>query len=115
MSTLSITMSLLTFSISFTLFRRQWRRLFTNPQKFFRGHSGRFIHIVNNASDEYEETDPTFLYLTVMEFQALVSLARETINQPIPPNTNYTTPKAPCLPPRVYPDVAAPQFSETNT
>ena len=115
MSTLSITISLLTFSISFTLFRRQWRRLFTNPQIFFRGHSGRFIHIVNTASDEYEETDPTFLYLTVMEFQARVSLAREKINQPIPPNTNYTIPKAPCLPPRVYPDVAAPQFSETNT
>ena len=50
-----------------------------------------------------------------MEFQALISLARETIKQPIGPNSNYTTPKAPCLPPRVYPDVSARQFSETNT
>ena len=33
-----------------------------------------------------------------MELQAIISLARETIKQPIAPNSNYTTPKAPCLP-----------------
>ena len=33
LSTLSITMSLLTFSMNFTLFRRQWQSLFRQPQK----------------------------------------------------------------------------------
>ena len=63
MSTLSITMSLLTFSISFTHFPRQWRRLFTHPQKFFRGHSGRFIYIVDDQCYDYEPIDPIFAYL----------------------------------------------------
>ena len=40
MSTLSITLSLLTFSISFTHFRRQWRCFITHPQKYFWGHQG---------------------------------------------------------------------------
>ena len=114
MSTLSITMSLLKFSICFTLFRRQWRRFFTHPQ-FFWGQSGRFINIVDDQSYDYEPMDPTFAYLTTMEFQALISLARETTKQPIAPNSNYTTPKAPFLPPRVYPDVSALQFSEIKT
>ena len=47
-SLLSIIVSLLTFCVSFTLFRRQWRRLFSHPQQFFRGTSGRFHHIVHN-------------------------------------------------------------------
>ena len=49
-SLLSITVSLFTFCVSFTLFRRQWRRLFSHPQKFFRGTSGRILHIVDNSS-----------------------------------------------------------------
>ena len=48
-SLLSITVSLLTFCVSFTLFRRQWRCLFSHPQQFFRGTSGRFIHIVDSS------------------------------------------------------------------
>ena len=55
LSTLSITMSLLTFSLSFTLFRRQWQRLFRHPQKFFRGTSGRFIHIVESNPADYKK------------------------------------------------------------
>ena len=49
-SLLSITVSLLTFCVSFTLFRRQWRCVFSHPQEFFRGTSGRFLHIDNNSS-----------------------------------------------------------------
>ena len=75
LSTLFITMSLLTFSLSFTLFRRQWQGLFRHPQKFFRGTSGRFIHIVESNRADYEKTDTSFLYLTSDEFRALVLLA----------------------------------------
>ena len=48
-SLLSITVSLLMFCVSFTLFRRHWRRLFSHPQQFFRRTSGRFLHIVDNC------------------------------------------------------------------
>ena len=74
-SLLSITVSLLTFYISFTLFRRQWRRVFSNPQHFFRGTSGRFLHIVDNSSPT-SAVDSSFLYLSVAEFNALLELAQ---------------------------------------
>ena len=38
----SIAISLLTFWISFTLFRRQWQRQFSHPHMFFRDIKGRF-------------------------------------------------------------------------
>ena len=63
-SLLSITVSLLTFCVSFTLFRRQWRRLFSHPQQFFRGTSGRFLRIVENSSP-ISAIDSSFLYLSV--------------------------------------------------
>ena len=72
------------------------------------------LHIIDTV-DEYQNPDPSFSYLTQTEFKALVLLARETIVHSPPTISNYTTPKAPCLPPRVYPDVTAPTFSETNT
>ena len=77
-SLLSITVSLLTFCVSFTLFRRQWRRLFSHLQQFFRGTSGRFLHIVDNSSPTSAD-DSSFLYLSVAEFKALQELAQETL------------------------------------
>ena len=65
---LSITMSILIFSISFTLFRRHWQRLFTNPQRFFWVTFGRFINLVESITAEYDLTNSTFLYLTDAEF-----------------------------------------------
>ena len=47
---LSVALSLLTSCISFTLFCRQWTRLFAHPQHFFRGTSGRFLHIVEHSA-----------------------------------------------------------------
>ena len=44
---LSMTISLIFFRVSFTLFRRQWKQLITHLQRFFRGTHGRFSHIVN--------------------------------------------------------------------
>ena len=64
-SLLSFTVSLLTFCVSFTLFHRQWRRLFSHPQQFFRGTSGRFLHIVDNSSPPIVD-DSSFLYLSVL-------------------------------------------------
>ena len=115
LSSLSITMSLLTFSISFTLFRRHWQRLFTNPQRFFRATSGRFINIVESLTPEYDSTDSPFLYLTDAEFRALVLLARETIRHAEPKLSNYTAPNAPTLPPRAYPQISAPTYESTST
>ena len=78
---LSITVSLLTFCVSFTFFRRQWRRLFSHPQQFFRGTSGRFLHIVDNSSTTTAD-DSSFLCLSVTEFNALQELAQETLRRP---------------------------------
>ena len=95
-SLLSITVSLLTFCVSFTLFRRQWRRLFSHPQQFFRGTSGRFLHIVDNSSPPNAD-DSSFLYLSVAEFKALQELAQETQRRPTFTTnpTNYSTTNSP--------------------
>ena len=94
-SLLSITVSLLTFCVSFTLFRRQWRRLFSHPQQFFRGTSGRFLHIVDNSTPT-SAADSSFLYLSVAEFKALQELAQETLRRPTfttnPTNYSVTNP-----------------------
>ena len=79
-SLISVTLSLLTFCISFTLFRRQWTRLFAHPQRFFRGTSGRFLHIVEDSQPTASDT--SFLYLSVTEFKALQVLAREALHRP---------------------------------
>ena len=102
-SLLSITVSLLTFCVSFTLFRRQWRRLFSHPQQFFRGTSGRFLHIVDNSAPTTAD-DSSFLHLSVAEFNALQELAQETLRRPTFTNnlTTYsiTNPPSPCRSPR---------------
>ena len=64
-------MSLLTFSLSFTLFRRQWQRLFRHPQKFIRGTSGPFIHIMESNPAYYEKADSSFLYFTSTHWSLL--------------------------------------------
>ena len=126
-SLLSITVSLLTFWFSFTLFRRQWRRLFSHPQQFFRETSGRFLHIVDNSSPT-TVVDSSFLYLSVAEFNALQELAQETLRRPtftINPITYSTTnpPPHPVVasdttsanPNRVYPIVTTPIYQETSS
>ena len=126
-SLLSITVSLLTFCVSFTLFRRQWRRLFSHPQQFFRGTSGRFLHIVDNSSPPKDD-DSYFLYLSAAEFKALQELAQETLRRPAF-NTNptsYSTTNPPphhvvasdttsTNPNRIYPIVTAPIYQETSS
>ena len=79
-SLLSIIVSLLTFCVSFTFFRRQWRCLFSHPQQFLRGTSGRFRHIVGDSPPTTAD-DSSFLYLSVAEFKALQQLAQETCFQ----------------------------------
>ena len=56
----SITVSLLTFCVSFTLFLRQWRHSFLHPQQFFCGTSGRFLHIVDPSPPTLDSTDSSF-------------------------------------------------------
>ena len=126
-SLLSITVSLLTFCVSFFLFRRQWRRLFSHPQQFFRGTSGRFLHIVDKLSPTSAD-DSSFLYLSVAEFNALQELAQETLRRPTF-NNNLTTYSIANPPPhpvvasdttsansnRVYTIVTAPIYQDTSS
>ena len=116
-STVSVTLSLLTFTISFTLFRRQWKRLFLQPHKFFKSSNGRLSHV----TDSHETPDPAiddasvFIQLSFDDFNALKTLASETLRHP-PHNTNsYTTCNAPQFPTRVYPDITAPQYADSTT
>ena len=126
-SLLSFTVTLLTFCVSFTLFRGQWRRLFSHPQQFFRGTSGRFLHIDDNSSPPLADYSG-FLYLSVAEFNALQELAQETLRRPTftaNPTTYSTTnhPPHPAIasdttsanPNRVYPIVIAPIYRETSS
>ena len=75
----SMTISLVSFSISATLFRRQWRRFFKHPQRFFRGTHGRFLHIVPTLESDDTDQATAFLYMTDSEFTALRELAREVL------------------------------------
>ena len=126
-SLLSITVSLLTFCVSLTLFRRQWRRLFSHPQQFFRGTSGRFLHIVDNSAPPSAD-DSSFFYLSVAEFNALQELAQETLRRPtfnnnLTPYSITNPPLHPVVssdttsanPNRVYPIVTAPIYQDTSS
>ena len=73
----SMTLSLLSFSISFTPFRRQWQHFFERQQQFFRGTHFRFLHIVPNLNDDDNNVTKAFLYMTDAEFLAIKGLARE--------------------------------------
>ena len=57
------TVYVLTFCVSFTLFRRQLRRLFSHPQQFFRSTSGHFFQVVQNSSPSSDERDSSILYI----------------------------------------------------
>ena len=110
----SIPLSLLTFTISFTLFPRHWKRLFLHPQRFFASSQGRFIHILDSNGDpaSIEDNSP-FLHLTKHEFLALQGLAKQILQ--INSHSNSTAnPTPPNVRPRVYPDISAPHYSETT-
>ena len=126
-SLLSITVSLLTFCVIFTLFRRQWRCLFFHPQQFFRGTSGRFIHIVDSSVPTTAD-DCSFLYLSVAEFNALQELAQQTLRRPTftinlstysifnpPPHPVVASDTISANPNRIYPIVTAPIYQETSS
>ena len=115
LSTLSITMSSLTFSRRFNLFRQQWQHFFRQPQKFIRGTSWRLIHIVESIPADYGNVDTSFLNFTWSEFRALVAIARDTMLQTDAPTSKYTTPCAPSLPLRAYPDIVFPQYAQSFT
>ena len=77
----SMALSFLSFSISFTLFRRQWQRLFKHPEWFFRSTYGRFLQIVPNLNDNDNDVTTAFLYMTDAEFLAIKGLAREILTR----------------------------------
>ena len=108
-SLMSVAVSLLTVCASLTLFRRQWRRLFSNPQQFFQGASGCLLHIVDNSLPT-TAADSSFLYLSVAEFNALQKLAQETLRRPAF-NTNPTTYSTTNPPPH---PVVASDLTSTN-
>ena len=115
-STVSITLSLLTFTIRFTLFRRQWKRLFLHSHKFFKTSTGRFLNILDDDLSTSTPTDDAsaFLELNLGEFTALKLLASETIKHQTG-RSNYTSCSQPPVPPRVYPDITAPVYTESTT
>ena len=124
-SLLSVTVSILTFCVIFTLFRRQWRRLFSHPQQFFRETSGRLLHIVYNSPPTTAVHSP-FLYLSFAEFNALQELAEETLRRPTfttnpttysitnpPPHIVVVSDTTSANPNCVYPIVTAPIYQDT--
>ena len=96
----SMTISLFSFSISFTLFRRQWQRFFKHPQRFFRGTHGRFPHIVPNLNDDDKDVTTAFLYMTDAEFLAIKGFAREVLARSDTEVTSSVLPPNP-----LYPDI----------
>ena len=61
----SITLSLLIFTIGFTLFRRYWKHLFLHSQRFLASSQERFVQILDGNEDlpQIEDNCP-FLYPT---------------------------------------------------
>ena len=104
----SMTFYLLSFSISFTLFRREWQRFFKHPQRCFRGPHGRFLHIVPNLNDDDNDVTTAFLYMTDAEILAIKGLAREVLARS---DTEVTS----CVPPPnlLYPDITLVYTSTT--
>ena len=98
---LSMTISLFSFSISFTLFRLQWQCFFKHPKWFFRGTHGRFLHVLPNLNDNDNDVTTVFLELTDAELLAAKGLAREVLARS---DTETTS----CIPPPnpLYLDIA---------
>ena len=76
---LCMTISLISFSISFTLLRRQWKQFHTHPQRFVGGSHGRFLHIVTELAADDQQTTTAFPYLIEDEFSTLSELAKEVL------------------------------------
>ena len=72
---LSMTFSLISFSISLTLFIRQCKQFITHPQRFFRGTHGLFSHIVNQLVADGTRATTAFLYLTEDQNSTLPEIA----------------------------------------
>ena len=73
----SMTISLLCFSISFTVIPRHCQLFFKYPQGFSRGTHGRFPHNVPTLNDDDKDVSTAFLYMTAAEFLAINGLAQE--------------------------------------
>ena len=104
----SLTNSLLSFSISFTLFWRQWQRFFKHPQRFLCGTHGRFLHIVPNLNDDDNNVTRAFLYMTDAEFLAITGLAPEVLARSDTEVTSSVPPPNP-----LYPDITHAYTSAT--
>ena len=74
---LTLTISLISFSISFTMFRRQWKKFIFHPQRFFSGTQGRFVEFVNKLVADDTQGTTAFLYSTEDELSALSEIAEE--------------------------------------
>ena len=101
---LSMTISLISFSISFTLFRRQGNQFITHPQRFFCGTHGRFLHTANELAADDTQATTAFLYLTEDEISTLSEIAKEVLARlkiATCPTSNTSIEK-----PLLYPDVA---------
>ena len=100
--------------------------MFSHPQRFFRGTSCRFLHIVEDSQPTASDT--SFLYLSVTEFKALQALSKESLHRPnlkvllTPtealditknPTNNTPTVSAPItnVPQRAYPLISTPIYS----
>ena len=96
-----------------------------HPQRFFRGTSGRLLHIVDVTPST--DKDSSCFYICVFELQALAQATLEqkpsdTLNDALtsthpkenpPPCTRYSNPSAVLN--RVYPSISAPIYTETST
>ena len=76
---LSMTVSLISFSISFTLFRCQWKQIITHPLRFFRSTHGRFLHTANQLAADDAQALTAFLYLTEDNFSALSEITKKVL------------------------------------
>ena len=76
---LSMTISLISISICFTLFKSQWKQFNTQPQHFFHGTHGRFLHIIDEPVGDDMEAITAFLYLLKDDFSALSEVVKEVI------------------------------------
>ena len=88
----SISLSLLNFTISFTLFGRHWKRLFLHPQRqrFFPSSQGRFFMFWTATKSQHQKRITLFFSIwRNMIFFAFQGLAKETLQ--INSHSNYTT------------------------
>ena len=101
---LLMTISLISFSIKFTLFRNHWKQFITHLQQFLRSTNGWFLHFSNELAADDTQATTVFLHLSEDKFCALSEnaeevLAREKLSlaPPIkqPRNNLFSTPMLP--------------------